>query len=237
MRKLALTNILPHYIFDEEISAIHRAKISRMKNDLGDPVYALYFPVGCYRETSSHAYEDKDNRNTFQGLRCGYSRSYGGNKTANTQGTWDPGYPENPSSSLLFATATPTCDSKSFTMLSNNSDWEKGRFARLYDLWHIVTFIQLSILPIGPAKISARQIRSRRSQIAATLTIVAIRKRSIMCPQFSHFFDRPIMHGPRDPYDLLTLCVRDRMRFREVFTERDVKFTNINVQRFLLKTF
>lgn len=49
----------------------------------------------------------------------------------------------------------------------------------------------------------------------------------------------PIMCEPRDLSDLLlTLCVWNRMRFREeVFTERDVKFTNISVQRFLLKMF
>lgn len=62
-KKLVLTNILSRYTFDEEISTTHCAKISRMKNDpRDDPACALYFPVGCYRETPSHAYEDKDNK-------------------------------------------------------------------------------------------------------------------------------------------------------------------------------
>lgn len=67
------------------------------------------------------------------------------------------------------------------------------------------------------------------------LVIFAIRKRS-MHSSFLRPFD--YMCEPRDLSDLLlTLCVWGRMRFREqVFTERDVKFTNISVQRFLLKT-
>lgn len=213
------------------LNIVQRFQVWKM---IWQTLYTLYiFRYGCYRETPSHAYEDKDNRNTFQGLRCGYSRSYGGNKTANTQRVHETRGTENSSSSLLFASAS---DSKSFTMLFNNSGLEKGRLIRLYDLWHIVTFIQLSILSIIPAKISTPQIRTRsRRSKSLRLTILTIRKRSIKCVRNSHFFDRPIMRGPRDPSDLLTLCTRDRMRFREVFTERDVKFTNISVQCFPLK--
>lgn len=57
---------------------------SRMKSDPRDPACMRFIFLGrmLRRETPSHAYEDKDNRNTFQGLRRGCNRRYGGNKTA-----------------------------------------------------------------------------------------------------------------------------------------------------------
>lgn len=111
----------------------------------------------------SRAYEDKDDRNAFQGLQqCEYNRGSlprphsvshllpGG--VIKPQHSTKPGMASTPPP-LLLARARA---SQSFTMLSAVSARERHALAR-----HVLTFIQLPILPI--AKNSSRETHARRA--------------------------------------------------------------------------